>query len=138
MKKLAIWTTSILSLLGVAAVIVYQVVLPGDPSTPEGMFSSYEFFGHAENDVLIFENGSVTLSTCCGDDDYGTYEKSKEGTWVWTYQLTMTTISNPTPRKTPPQFFVLRPAPRSLTIVRVDDPSKNLTMGRRLFKKVKL
>jgi hypothetical protein len=138
MKKLAIWTATILVLLGVAGVVGYQMILSGDPTDPEGMYSSYEFFAHDEGDVLEFQNGTVTLRTCCGNDDYGTYRKEKDGTWIWTKQLTMTTISDRTPRKTAPLYFILHPAARSLTIERTDDPSLTLTMGRRLFKKYKL
>jgi hypothetical protein len=51
---------------------------------PSGYVSSFSLFPHSGLDVANFYDGKVTLETCCGDQNWGTYEKTANGSWVWT------------------------------------------------------
>ena len=117
---------------------VYFLLLAGDSGTPVGMYSSYEFFPHDKADVVEFKGGVVTNRTCCGDSNWGSYDKNSEGVWIWKYSgpvlVKGTTSLHPDPE---PLYFILHRNRFSLTIEREDGSSAPLQMGRRLFKTVR-
>lgn len=95
-KRMVWWgLVSILS-----AAVPYVALLVGNPNDLEGKFASYEFFPHSKSDVLEFQNGLVTMKTCCGNSYAGDYE-TRDGEWVWHHQAVM--------RRYPPQFRYKEP-----------------------------
>lgn len=54
---------------------------------PRGLVNAYPISRHERSDVALFQNGKVTLKTCCGDWPYGTYEQDSQGKWIWNIRL---------------------------------------------------
>ena len=80
--------------------MIYFALLVGNPNNLAGKFASYKFFPHDWCDVLEFENGLVTMKTCCGNSYEGSYE-IRNSTWTWYYQSVI--------RENPPQFRFKEP-----------------------------
>lgn len=87
MKRIAIRGLILLLIASVVVVSAYLDILFLRPALPDGMYASFDFIGHDRADVLDFKSGVVTWRTCCGDEDFGTYRREPDGTWVWTFQL---------------------------------------------------
>ena len=45
----------------------YLLAIIALTDNPRGKYASYEMVPHAWTDVLRFQDGKVTLETCCGD-----------------------------------------------------------------------
>lgn len=135
MKK--IFNQRILLRGGLAGLIVvcgYSMLLVGNPNDLEGKFSSYELFAHDKNDVLEFENGLVTLKTCCGNSYYGDYMRQGDS-WIWSHQIVF--------RQNPPQFRFKEPVkivvePHLFSITIKFPHGETLELPRRVFKSVRL
>ena len=117
-----------------SAIVTYFVLLVGNPNDLEGKFASYEFFPHSQNDVLEFQNGLVTMKTCCGNSYEGDY-LIRDGVWIWYHQAVM--------RRDPPQFrykeavkIHVEPHLFSLTL-RFED-GQTLRLPRRVFTSIPL
>lgn len=130
MKRVVRW--GIVSIL--IAVVAYFALLVGNPNDLEGKFASYEFFPHSKNDVLEFQNGLVTMKTCCGNTYEGDYQ-TRDDKWVWYHQAVM--------RRDPPQFrykepvkILVEPHLFSLTL-RFED-GQTMRLPRRVFTSIPL
>ena len=93
----------------------------------DGIFHSYDIFKHDPCDVLNFSGGTVTLQTCCGDELWGTYEKSDDGRMRWTFRRGATVTSFD-------QVFVVQVNALSITCTPVDPLRKAFDLRRRLFR----
>lgn len=124
--------------LGVLAGFGYMLAIVGWTKNPHGKYASYEFFGHALTDVLRFENGKVTLETCCGNEAYGTYAKDPTGGWIWTQQQQVRPADRAKWHMTPPRRFRLHRSLFFLRIDSLDQPAFQLDMQRRLFNQIPL
>jgi hypothetical protein len=83
-KRIARW-----SLLAIALMLLtYLILLIGNPNDLEGKVSSFEFSPHDKSDVLEFENGLVTMKTCCGNTYEGDYSW-KDDSWTWKHQAVL-------------------------------------------------
>lgn len=138
MKKLIIRSLIALVVLAALLPVVYTVVRAGDPNIPSGMYSSFEFFGHAEADVLEFENGRVMLRTCCGNEPFGSYHQEAGGSWIWVYQQESRPADRSKWRLSDPVRFIVTPERFAITIEAEDKTSPPLRMPRRVFEKIKL
>jgi hypothetical protein len=67
----------------IGAVLIYGIVLIDLRAEPNGYVASYSLFAHSKTDVLNFSHGKVILQTCCGDEDWGTYEDAPGASWIW-------------------------------------------------------
>lgn len=129
-KRLIGW-----GILGLLALIVcYLVLLVSNPSGLEGRVSSYELFPHSKSDVLEFENGLVTLKTCCGNSWEGDY-MLKDDVWVWEHQALF--------RRNPPELKFNEPVrievePSFFSITLRFDDGQTLKLPRRVFTKIPL
>lgn len=133
MKRILIRTLKIFAAVLVALVVIYLYAIGSLDNDPHGTFASYGFFPHHVNDVLRFEHGKVTLETCCGDEDYGTYEQDSQGWWVWKCQHQMRPADRTQWRLTEPEYYRLH---RSLFHLRVELQDRlpfGIDMRRRLF-----
>jgi hypothetical protein len=123
------------SILGsLVVVLCYVSLLVGNPNDLEGKVSSYELFPHDRRDVLEFENGLVTLKTCCGNSYYGDYMR-KDDSWVWEHQMVW--------RRNPPEFKFKKPVkievdPHLFSITIRFDDGRTLKLPRRVFKSIRL
>lgn len=114
--------------------LVYIVLLVGNPNDLEGKFSSEKFFAHSMCDVLEFENGLVTLKTCCGNTYAGDYE-FRDGTWTWYHQSVFS--------RDPPRFRFEEPVrihvePHFFSLTLKFDDGRTLKLQRRVFTSIPL
>ena len=98
---------------------IYGVLVLSLSDNPAGRFHCYEFSAHHIADLLHFEGGKVTLRTCCGNEDSGTYARDAAGRWIWTYEMWARSRTHP-PRLARSQRFVLRRTLAGLTIESLD------------------
>jgi len=138
MKKLAIRILSALLAISLLSWITYAIARAGDPNTPSGMYSSFEFFGHAHADVIEFENGKVMWRSCCGDESYGSYHQEPDGRWIWIYQKELQPADQSEWRLSDPIRFVIAPERFAITIEAEDKSIRPLRMPRRVFEKIPL
>lgn len=96
-----------------------------------GYVASYSLYGHDSCDVLDFTGGAVTLRTCCGDESWGTYSRSDDGTWHWS-------LVRGTKKILWQDTFAVHPGLLSMTFTSEKDPSFSFTLRRRLFSKLPL
>lgn len=120
---------------GVLVFAMYFILLVGNPHDLEGKVSSYGFFAHDKCDVLEFENGMVTLKTCCGNEFYGDYTFRPDGTWIWYHQSFI--------RKNPPQLEFKEPRkikvePHLFSVTLRSEDGNTLKLPRRVFKRIPL
>ena len=94
---------------------------------PSGSFHSYSIFPHDKLDRLSFEAGKVTLQTCCGDAGWGSYRRTRNGQWLWTW----TTGSNPAIKSN----WIVEPGVLAMTFT---DPktATSFTLRRRVFDRI--
>jgi hypothetical protein len=116
-------------LLGALLLLTYFVLLVGNPTDLEGKVSSYEFFTHDRSDVLEFQNGLVTMKTCCGNTYEGDYSW-KYDSWTWEHQAVL--------RRNPPQFrfkepVIIKVEPHLFSITLRFKDGKTLNLPRRVF-----
>lgn len=124
--------------LGFLAVFGYMLAIVAWTKDPHGKYGSYEFFAHSLNDVLRFENGKVTLETCCGNEAFGTYAMDSTGAWIWTQQRQMRPADRTKWHMTPPRRFRLHRSVFFLRMDSLDQPAFRLDMRRRLFHQIPL
>lgn len=111
------------------ASFAYLILLIGNPKALDGKYSGYELSGHDQNDVIEFENGLVTLKTCCGNSYYGSYLPAGDA-WTWEHQEIR--------RPSPPGFRFKEPLKISVerklfsATIRFQD-GQTLNMRRRVF-----
>lgn len=110
---------------------IYGVLVLSFSDNPAGRFHGYEFYGHHGADLLHFEKGKVTLKTCCGSEDFGTYSRDATGRWIWNHEIWMSSRVHPTPRLVKSQRFILRRTFFGLTINSIDPPVMILSMRNR-------
>jgi len=113
----------------VATVVIYLALLVGNPNDLEGKFSCYEFSGHSKGDVLEFENGLVTMKTCCGNSYNGDYQ-TRDDSWTWYYQTVM--------RRNPPEFRYKEPVkihvtPHLFSLTLRFEDGQTMRLPRRVF-----
>ena len=94
---------------------------------PMGSFHSYSVVAHSPRDLLTFEKGSVQWHTCCGDQDWGTYQKDPDGRWIWTC-----TAGN---NRVPPTIWIVEPGVFGMTFSDTQTGTA-FTLRRRLFEKI--
>jgi hypothetical protein len=119
--------------LGLLACVGYLLAIIALTDNPRGKYASYEFHPHASTDVLRFQDGKVTLETCCGDQAYGIYTQDDSGQWIWTHQYQKRPADRTKWHLTPPRRFALRRSLFSLQIEALDPPALRLGMRARLF-----
>jgi hypothetical protein len=128
----------LIALLGLALLtpIIYTVVRAGDPDVPGGMYASFEFFGHAQADVMEFKSGKVMLRTCCGNESFGSYHQENDDRWIWIFQRELRPADRSKWRLSDPIRFVVIPERFAITIEAEDKSSPPLRMPRRVFEKI--
>ena len=136
MKKLAICILIALVALGLLTPIVYTLARAGNPDDPGGMYASFEFFGHAQADIVEFENGEVMLRTCCGNESFGSFHQENDGRWIWIYQRELRPADRSRWGLSNPIRFVVIPERFAITIEAEDKSSPPLRMPRRVFEKI--
>ena len=117
-----------------SAVVIYFALLVGNPNDLEGKFASRELFPHSICDVLEFQNGLVTLKTCCGNTYEGDYQ-TRDGAWVWYHQSIMQTD--------PPQFRYESPVkihvePHLFSLTLRFEDGRTMRLPRRVFTSIPL
>ena len=127
-----------LVVLGLIAVLGYLLAIIALTDNPSGKYASYEFFPHSETDVLRFEDGKVTLETCCGNEAYGTYAQDVSGRWIWTHQFQIRPADRTKWQMTSPRRFILHRSLFSLRVEALDQTALWFDMRRRLFNNVPL
>ena len=133
MKRVVFRLLRIGSVVLAAASVLYLFLICSFTDDPRGMYASWEFFPHHYNDVLRFEDGKVTLETCCGNEAYGTYAKDENGKWVWTHQSQRRPADRSKWHLTEPEYYCLERRFFHLRICCKDRPLVELDMRRRLF-----
>lgn len=133
MKRIFIRIGLATAALSLLLVIAYGIVIGSVGDDPRGKFASYRFFPHHKNDVLRFEDGKVRLETCCGNEEYGLYQKEPSGQWTWIYQHLRRPADRSRWHMTPPRRFLLKRSLFSLEIVDMEDPTAKLSMRSRLL-----
>lgn len=133
MKRVAARVLRVGVILMALAAVTYAVAVSSFSDDPRGMYASYEFFPHDQNDVLRFENGKVTLETCCGSEAYGSYARDEHNQWIWTHQFQMRPADRSKWHLTDPEYFTLSRSLFHLRVVPRDKPTFGLDMRRRLF-----
>jgi hypothetical protein len=108
---------------GIAA--AYAACLLGLRAEPSGYVASYSVFPHSTTDVLDFSRGTVTLRTCCGDQPWGTYSRSREGAWIWHLRTRTKSVT---------KEYLVQSDFLSMSFTDVQDPSIKFTLGRRVFR----
>ena len=129
-KRILLWSAAAIAVVAVG----YAALLVGNPNELEGKYSGYGLSGHEMNDVIAFENGLVTLKTCCGNTYYGDYMPKDDG-WMWEH--------NSIWRRNPPQFRF--PAPLKISVerklfsatIRFED-GHTMSLRRRVFTRIPL
>ncbi|MCX6855084.1 MAG: hypothetical protein NTV80_09280, partial [Verrucomicrobia bacterium] len=116
------------------AVVIYFALLVGNPYDLEGKFASYEFYPHSNSDVLEFQNGLVTMKTCCGNSYAGDYQ-IRDGAWIWYHQGVR--------RRDPPQFLYKEPVkihvePHLFCLTLRFEDGQTMRLPRRVFKSIPL
>jgi hypothetical protein len=124
-KRIVRWSLLTIALM----LLTYIILLVGNPNDLEGKVSSYEFFPHDRSDVLEFENGLVTMKTCCGNTYEGDYSR-RDDLWTWEHQSVL--------RRNPPQFGFKEPVkinvePHLFSITLKFEDGKTLNLRRRVF-----
>jgi hypothetical protein len=119
----------ILTWISILIVAIYLGILVGNPNDLEGKFAAYEFSGHSKGDVLEFEDGLVTMKTCCGNSYEGDY-LHRDGLWTWHHQAIM--------RKNPPEFRYKEPVkihvkPHLFSITLTFEDGQTMRLPRRVF-----
>lgn len=114
--------------------LAYFILLVGNPNDLEGKVSSYTFEPHDKSDVLEFENGLVTIKTCCGNTYEGDYSW-KDGAWTWEHQSVL--------RRNPPQFrfkepVIIKVEPHLFSITLKFEDGQILNLPRRVFTSIPL
>ena len=135
MKRLIKRILITVTLIGIPAAIVYGIAIASFSDDPAGKYSSYELFKHDFIDVVRFENGLVTLETCCGDEDFGTYHQDPDGRWVWVWSersIDERSLGPPTESDYLHTFIIQRKL-FGLYIQFESDPDIDLFMKERLF-----
>lgn len=128
--KRILWLTPLIA----AALLALAFVRHG--TALSGYVASYSLYGHNSRDVLDFAGGTVTLRTCCGDESWGTYSRSSDGTWHWS--LVRDTTVRGTKKIMWQETFLVRVGWLSMTFTSERDPSFTFTLRRRLFSKLPL
>jgi hypothetical protein len=129
-KRILRW--AILSIISI--IVVYLTVLVGNPNNLEGKFACYEFSGHSKSDILEFEDGLVTMKTCCGASYEGDYW-IRDGKWTWDHQAVM--------RRNPPEFRYKKPVkidvePHLFSITLKFEDGQTMRLPRRVFTRLPL
>ena len=112
-------------LLPLALPIAYALALADFRSELRGMVEANSMQGHEIHDALEFKNGSVTIKTCCGDQNWGTYQKGDNGHWMWTYPLK--------PKLNLLDHIEVRPGVFTMTFSGATNPYFNRTVRRLLL-----
>jgi hypothetical protein len=108
----------------IAAVVAYGVALIDLGDEPRGYVASYSLLPHAEDDVLNFYQGKVSHQTCCGDSDWGTYERASDGSWIWNVRDKGGEVMD----------FRVHSGPFSMTFTATQGEMEPFTLRRRAFK----
>lgn len=121
-------------LAGGLLALIYLLLLVGNPHDLQGKFSSYKMFPHATCDVIEFDNGLVTLKTCCGNSYFGDYMR-RDNSWMWYHQSVR--------RRNPPEFKFKEPLeiqvePHVFSITITFNDGKKLNLPRRVFTRIPL
>ena len=133
MKRIIERVLRVGAVLLAALALSYAFAVISFSDDPRGKYASWQFFPHDLNDVLRFEDGKVTLETCCGTDAYGSYARDEHGRWIWTYQIQHRPGYRKKLHLPAPEYFILH---RSLFHLRIELRDKHLgtlDMRRRLF-----
>ena len=123
-------TKRILWLTPLAIAAAYAVAFVSLRSEPSGYVASYSIIPHDSNDVLDFSHGIVTQRTCCGDESWGTYSRSPDGTWLW--HIRHGSKNHAT------NDIIVRPGFFSMSFADTQDPAIRFTLRRRVFKQFPL
>jgi hypothetical protein len=116
--KHILWLTP----LGVAG--AYAACLVSLRAEPSGYVASYSVLPHSSTDVLDFSRGTVTLRTCCGDEPWGTYTRSREGAWIWHLRQGKKSVT---------KEYLVHSNFLSMSFTDMQDPSSKFTLRRRVF-----
>ncbi len=119
--------------VALAAGLAYGVMVISFTGDPVGKYASWEFYPHDPLDILRFEAGKVTLETCCGNEDQGTYSREPDGSWLWSWQRTISSSPDDPTAITKRHEFRIERRLFHLRIRSLRDTSIELDMRSRIF-----